>query len=308
MPSLCFCTRHSAMHYFNTSRANALFHPVIITVLWGVGIWLATPRNLEQTQASSADTVGDCTSASRTRDAVDYPGDRSDRCCICRRASLSPRISYTNPRIEFFASNDPSPDPYGIYNLLTSSIPGNASAKRYVHARVTLSHAPGQRSRTIPTVCGLTDSAGKRLMESKKLLVVVPDAVSGPKLESRTSWIAVSRRGPWEPGLYRVDCTLPRGEVAGASQCVDKVISLLTQETTTEATACWMDRNHQLRGGVYGYRTVRSKNRRPSRSSQLIRARCGARAGVESWLERCSSGRPSGRLHICCRTRWTGRQ
>ena len=57
MPWECFCTSSLAMQYFNTSRAKALFHPVFITLFWCVGIWLVTPRNLEQTQAPIADIV-----------------------------------------------------------------------------------------------------------------------------------------------------------------------------------------------------------------------------------------------------------
>lgn len=209
-----FLLSSSAADYFGSSRVNPLFHPMILTGLWGLGILLATPRHLEQIQASSAGTEATARPRLAHGTRLTILGIAVIVVALSARFALSSN-SYTNPRIEFFTSDDPSPDPYGIFNLLTSSIPGNASAGRYVHARITLSHAPGQRSRSIPTVCGLTDSAGKRLIESKKLLVVVPDAVSGPKLESRTSWIAVSRRGPWEPGLYRVDCTLPRGEIAG---------------------------------------------------------------------------------------------
>ena len=51
-------------------------------------------------------------------------------------------------------------------------------------------------------------------MEPKKLLVGIPDAVSGPGLYPKTLWIALSARGPWKPGSYRVDCKLPRGGVA----------------------------------------------------------------------------------------------
>ena len=209
-----FLLSSSAADYFGSSRVNPLFHPMILTGLWGLGILLATPRHLEQIQASSAGTEATARPRLAHGTRLTILGIAVIVVALSARFALSSN-SYTNPRIEFFTSDDPSPDPSGIFNLLTSSIPGNASAGRYVHARITLSHAPGQRSRSIPTVCGLTDSAGKRLIESKKLLVVVPDAVSGPKLESRTSWIAVSRRGPWEPGLYRVDCTLPRGEIAG---------------------------------------------------------------------------------------------
>src|SRR5262245_48247429 len=168
--------------------------------------WIVVSRNLarhaSQSGANSRTCRGhgaDCTSASRTRDAADYPGDRSHRCRTLGARLFSP-ISYTDPRIEFFASNDPSPDPYGTHNLLTASFPGNGLAKPYVHARITLSHAPGQRLRTIPTMCRLVDSTGDLLIEPKKLLVRVPDAVSGPRSYPKTSWIALSAAGPWKPG------------------------------------------------------------------------------------------------------------
>ena len=198
-----------AMQYFNTSRVKALFHPVFITLFWCVGIWLVTPRNLEQTQAPIADIVPTARPPLGHGTRLAILGIAVIVVALSARVFFSP-ISYTDPRIEFFTSNDPSPDPYGIHNLLTASSPGNASAKLYVHALVTLFHAPGQRLRTIPTQCDLVDSTRNFLMESKKLLVGIPDTVSGPRLYPKTSWIALIARGPWKPGSYRVDCKLPR--------------------------------------------------------------------------------------------------
>jgi len=202
-----------AMQYFNTSRVKALFHPVFITLFWCVGIWLVTPRNLEQTQAPIADIVPTARPPLGHGTRLAILGIAVIVVALSARVFFSP-ISYTDPRIEFFTSNDPSPDPYGIHNLLTASAPGNASAKLYVHALVTLFHAPGQRLRTIPTQCNLVDSTRNFLMEAKKLLVGIPDTDSGPRLYPKTSWIALSARGPWQPGSYRVDCKLPRGGVA----------------------------------------------------------------------------------------------
>ena len=204
-----------AVHYFNTSPANALFHPAIITLLWCLGIWLATPRDLEQIHALP---IGGMAATPRPRLAhgtrLTILGATVIVVALSARFAFSP-ISYTDPRIEFFTSRDPSPNPYSPFNLLTPSFPGNASAQLYVHARVTLSHAPGQYPRAIPTICGLTDSTGHLVMEPVKLLVEVPNTLSAIQRYSRTSWIALSARGPWKAGLYRVDCILPRGEIAG---------------------------------------------------------------------------------------------
>jgi hypothetical protein len=207
-----------ATHYFNTTSAKALLHPVFITVLWCAGIWLATPRKLGQTQAPIAN-IG---VARHPRIGhgmrLTILGIAVVVVAYSARFALSP-IAYTDPRIEFFSSSEPSPDPYGLHNLLTSGLRVDASTKRYVHAIVTVFHAPGERPRTIPTMCGLADSKGKLLMEPRELLVEVPDkVVSGPRYYPKTSWI-VSFGGPgyqWTPGLYRVDCKLPQGWVAAS--------------------------------------------------------------------------------------------
>jgi hypothetical protein len=205
-----------AMQYFNTSANKVLFHPVFITVLWCGGILLATPRNLGLTQAPIANVTANA------QPRIGH-GMRLAILCITvivvaisARFALSP-IAYSNPGIVFFASNEPSPDPYGFHNLLTPGAPVNASTSRYVHALVTVFHAPGQKPRTIPTICGLGDSTGNLLMEPQRLLVDVPDVVSGPGHYPKTSWI-VSFGGPWRAGSYEVDCVLPRGVVFGGFQ------------------------------------------------------------------------------------------
>jgi hypothetical protein len=205
-----------AMQYFGTSPGKVLFHPVFITVFWCGGIWLATPRKLEQTQAPTANIAAAPLPRIGHGMRLTILGIAVVVVAFSARFVLSP-IAYTDPRIVFFASNEPSPDPYGLHNLLTPGLPVNASTTQYVHAVVTVFHTPGQRPRTIPTTCGLGDSKGNLLLEPQKLLVEVPDKVSGPRHYPKTSWI-VTFGGPgyqWTPGLYRVDCRLPQGWVGG---------------------------------------------------------------------------------------------
>ena len=47
-------------------------------------------------------------------------------------------------------------------------------------------------------------------------MVGIPDAASGPRLYSKTLWIALSAPGPWKSGFYTVGCILPRGMVTGS--------------------------------------------------------------------------------------------
>jgi hypothetical protein len=207
-----------AMQYFNTSAGKVLFHPLFITVCWCGGIWLATPRKLGQTLAPIANAAAPQPRIGHGM-RLTILGIAVVVVAFSARFVLSP-IAYTDPRIVFFASNEPSPDPYGLHNLMIPGLAMNASTNRYVHAVVTVFHTPGQRPRTIPTMCGLGDLKGNLLMEPRRLLVDVPDKASGARSYPKTSWI-VSFGGPgyqWKPGLYRVDCSLPRGWVSGGFQ------------------------------------------------------------------------------------------
>lgn len=207
-----FLNESLATAYFKASPGEVLCHPVFITAAWCSGIWLAT-RRLMFTEApigrvavGSPRRIGHATLVTLLGIAVVVVA-------LVARLLLSP-LAYSDAQIVFFTSDQPSPDPYGLHNLLTS-IPGNASTTRYVHAIVTVFHAQGQRTRKIAVSCGLGDSE-KPFIQLPLLLVDVPDKVSGPGRYPKTSW-TVSFGGAgyqWKSGLYKVACRLPRGPVA----------------------------------------------------------------------------------------------
>ena len=136
---------------------------------------------------------------------------------LCARLIAPPPVVYSNPRIGFFASNEPSPDPYGFHNMLTPWLAPDAGANRYVHAVVGVSHAPGQRSARFTMTCKLTDPARKSPVVTRQLQLELPNAESSRGKFPKTSWI-VSFGGPdhrWQPGSYKVECGLPRDVVSG---------------------------------------------------------------------------------------------
>jgi hypothetical protein len=94
-----------------------------------------------------------------------------------------PPIAYTDPHIRVSMSGNISPSPYGTYNSpFTRKFPGLPPANVYMQAEVTVSHAPGQRSRKIPCKCALTDLTGNVLVESSLLVIDIPNTVSGPRV------------------------------------------------------------------------------------------------------------------------------
>jgi hypothetical protein len=209
--------RSLAATHFKTSPGEVLFHPVFITAAWCLGIWLVMRREFKHTEAP----IGGVPAVPLRRightTLVTLLGIAVVVVALVARIVLSP-LAYSDARIEFVASAQPSADPYGLHNLMTY-IPGKVSTTRYVHAIVTVFHTPGQRARKIPVMCGLGDTK-KPFIQLPPLLVDVPDKVSGPGQYPKTSWIV--RFGytdyQWKPGLYKVVCQLPRGPVAADFQ------------------------------------------------------------------------------------------
>jgi hypothetical protein len=215
--SLQFSSRMATVWFKTTPGVVLLLYP-FVTVSWCVGIWLVTPRSVPPpTPASAPDQ------ATLARPRVTHRMRLAILCAMVTvvalgaRAVAAPPIAYRDPGIEFFASNEPSPDPYGFHNKLTPWSPRDAGANRYVHAVVWVSHAPGQRSARFTMTCKLTDPARKSPLETRQLPLELPNAESSRGKFPKTSWV-VSFGGPdrrWQPGSYKVECGLPRDVVSG---------------------------------------------------------------------------------------------
>jgi hypothetical protein len=209
-----------AQRLFKTTPGKVLLLYPVMTGLWCTGIWLATPRRtLGQIPVPAPG--GD--SPATTRPWISHRARLGILCAavtavaICARLTAPPPVVYSNPRIGLFASNEPSPDPYGIHNMLTPWLPRDAGANRYVHAVVWVSHAPGQRSARFTMTCKLTDPARKSPVVTRQLQLELPNAESSRGKFPKTSWI-VTFGGPdhrWQPGSYKVECGLPRDVVSG---------------------------------------------------------------------------------------------
>jgi hypothetical protein len=201
-----------AMQYFNTSPGKVLFQPVAITLFWCAGIWLVTPRNLAQVQEPQ-DDAGTITQRLGHGTRLTILMAAMVGVALAVRFTLPP-IAYTDPHIRVSMSGNISPSPYGTYNNpFTRKFPGLPPANVYMQAEVTVSHAPGQRSRKIPCKCALTDLTGNVLVESSLLVIDIPNTVSGPGSHSQTSWIGLRFIRPSKAGSYRVACALPLGMV-----------------------------------------------------------------------------------------------
>jgi hypothetical protein len=209
---------------FGASEGAVLLLYPFVTAFWCGGIWLATPRSFpEQTGASAAAQAAPlCPRISHgmrlamlcVAVTVVALGARA----IASRATASPvPVAYRDPRIGFFASNAPSPDPYGFHNMLTGAFPKDAGANRYVHVVVSVSHAPGQRSVPFTMACKLANSAPNSLVMARQVQLELPNAESSRGRFPLSSWV-VSFGGPdyrWQSGSYKVECGLPRDVVRG---------------------------------------------------------------------------------------------
>jgi len=201
--------------WFNTTPGVVLLLYPFVTVAWCAGIWLVTPRNVPPPPVSLADQAARPRVTHRMRLAILCAAVTV--VALGARALASPQIAYRDPRIAFFASDEASPDPYGFHNMLTPWLPRAAGANRYVHAVVSVSHAPGQRSARFTMTCKLATPARNSLVETRQLGLELPNAEARRGKFPKTSWI-VSFGGPdhrWQPGSYRVECELPRDVVSG---------------------------------------------------------------------------------------------
>jgi hypothetical protein len=210
-----------AQRTLNATPAKAVLVYPFITACWCFGLWVATPRDLDrvsQLPAAPAPRV-----SHRARLGLLYAAILL--VALATRFSFPPRTPapheatppYDSPRIAFFVSAENAPDPYGLYNLLTPAFPGPAAATRYVHALITVSHAPRTRPGPVEISCRLTGDADAGPGTVSRRRIEVPDQVARSHGRRQTSWV-MPFGGPdyrWRAGSYKVACTHSRGTLGG---------------------------------------------------------------------------------------------
>ncbi|HEY7204442.1 MAG TPA: hypothetical protein VIA61_09110 [Methylomirabilota bacterium] len=201
--------------------AKALLVYPFITAGWCFGLWVATPRDLgriAELPATPAPRI-----SHRARLGLLYAAvllvALATRFAFPPRppASLEATPSYDSPRIAFFVSTESAPDPYGLYNLLSPAFPGQAATTRYVHALITVSHAPRMRPGPVEVSCRLTGDADAGPGAVSRRRIEVPDQMARSHGRGQTSWV-MPFGGPdyrWRAGSYKVACVHSRGTVGG---------------------------------------------------------------------------------------------
>ena len=210
-----------ARRTLNATSAQALLLYPFVTACWCFGVWVATPRDLDR--FSQAHAVSAPRISHRARLGLLYAAILL--VALATRFAFPPQTParreatpfYDSPRVAFFVSAENAPDPYGLYNLLTPAFPGQAATTRYVHALITVSHAPRTRPGTVEVSCRLTGDADAGPETVSRRRIEVPDQVARSHGRDQTSWV-MPFGGPdyrWRRGSYKVACTHPRGTVGG---------------------------------------------------------------------------------------------
>jgi hypothetical protein len=203
-----------ARRIFNTTPAIALMIYPFVTAFWCLGLWLATPRELDQVPELRRGLAPRM--SHRTRLGLTY-GAILIVALGTRMMLSNPTAAYDTTRIDVFMSAESTPDPYGLHNFLTPAFPGQAGTRGYLHAVITVSHERSVRPGSIDVSCRLTKAAGTAVDSVAQRRVEVPDSIARSNARRQTSWAMTFGEPsyPWEAGSYEVACTLPHGVATG---------------------------------------------------------------------------------------------